>query len=153
MDVLFNCMTYVDLNPIWAGIAELPEKSDYTSVQERIKQQQNPSQKSQLIALIGNAREEADQEGIFFHLDDYLALVDWTGRAIREDKRGYIPHDLQPILQRLNIDAGEWSDGVKYFGHRFPRLAGSLDRLEQAVTQLGQRWCQGRGHAKRLFTT
>ncbi|MED5526855.1 MAG: hypothetical protein VX447_19175 [Pseudomonadota bacterium] len=36
---------------------------------------------------------------------DYLALVDWAGRAQREDKRGFITPEIPAILERLGLDA------------------------------------------------
>lgn len=36
--------------------------------------------------------------GLPFRLTDYLELVDWTGRLIRENKRGSIHSNLPPIL-------------------------------------------------------
>ena len=38
-----------------------------------------------------------------FVFDNYLELVDATGRVIREDKKGYIPGETSRILERLNI--------------------------------------------------
>jgi putative transposase len=34
---LAACMGYVDLNPVRAGLAEVPEASEYTSIKERTK--------------------------------------------------------------------------------------------------------------------
>ena len=36
------------------------------------------------------------------HPDDYLSLVDLTGRVIKSGKRGAIPAHLAPILARFN---------------------------------------------------
>ncbi|OZG73033.1 transposase [Hahella sp. CCB-MM4] len=150
---LLTCMVYVDLNPIRAGIAKLPETSDYTSIQERIDHLSSPNRISRLVEMIGHERQDSHQEGVHFHIQDYLVLVDWTGRAIREDKRGAVPDYFPPILRRLNIDQNEWRDGVRFFEHRFPRLAGRLEKMELAISQLGQKWCHGRRHAWRLFAT
>ncbi|QMV16334.1 hypothetical protein [Vibrio spartinae] len=46
--------------------------------------------------------------GIPFKREDYLELVDLTGRIIREDKTGCIDTSLQPILQRVNIPSENW---------------------------------------------
>jgi len=37
-----------------------------------------------------------------------VQLVDITGRAIRENKRGFIDNNLPPTLERLNIASREW---------------------------------------------
>jgi len=42
-----------------------------------------------LLAFTGTG-EKVDG-GLPFHFSDYLELVDWTGRAVRSDKRGFIP--------------------------------------------------------------
>ena len=55
------------------------------------------------------------QEGIHFHLADYLELVDATGRIIRNDKRGAIPSGLPPILERLNISLDSWLEQSQHF--------------------------------------
>ena len=43
-------------------------------------------------------------DGLPFRLVDYLELIDWTGRQIREDKRESIDSAAPCILKRLDID-------------------------------------------------
>lgn len=42
-------------------------------------------------------------DGLPCRLTDYLQLVDWIGRQIREDKRGSVDGDLPCIQTRLDI--------------------------------------------------
>ena len=90
-------MAYVDLNPIRAKMAETLEQSEYTSVFERIhgvcsKSESRENRSSNKPLLGFKAFESNEQvEAIPYAFIDYLELVDWTGRVIREDKRGAIP--------------------------------------------------------------
>ena len=91
---LAACLAYVDLNPIRAGMAITPETSDHTSIQQRIATAQavhtpnHPQQQTKgLLPFAGYPRQDMPK-GLPFRLTDYLELVDWTGRILREDKRG-----------------------------------------------------------------
>ena len=130
-EALLSCMAYVDLNPVRAGMADTPEDSEFTSVQERIKpkfdaeaairlQQDNQYLNEFNLALkpllhFDKTIKNETQNGIPFPFSDYLKLVDWTGRAIRNDKRGHIPSNLPPILQRLNIPIDRWLVNSQHF--------------------------------------
>jgi len=47
-------------------------------------------------------------DGIPYSLMDYLELVDWTGRAIRDDKKGFISNSEPKILDKLGFTADIW---------------------------------------------
>jgi len=93
-------MAYVDLNPVRAGMAKTPEASDHTSIQKRLGKAQNAAQPNHprqqdnpLLIFAGNPKESMPK-GLPFRLTNYIELVDWTGRMLREDKRGVIPPPL-----------------------------------------------------------
>jgi len=152
---LAACMAYVDLNPVRAGMAETPEYSDHTSIQARISHarghdQPEPLQPDYLYPFVGNPRE-AMPPGLPFPLHDYLELVDWTGRILREDKRGSIAGDLPPILDRLQIDPKYWIYMARRFESRFRGLVGSAYRLKAACTAMGYQRSPGLAACRELL--
>ena len=162
---LAACMAYVDLNPVRAAIASTPESSDYTSIQRRIRFAQDfdcsiesnsannkATQPKELQPFVGYPREPMPK-GLPFRLTDYLELVDWTGRVIRDDKRGAISSDIPPILTRLQIDPKSWLTMTTSFESRFKSLVGRADRISAACEQLGQRWAQGIRSCRQLLIT
>jgi len=149
---LAACMAYVDLNPIRAKMAMTPEKSDHTSVQRRIKQALHHRQPEDLYPFAGNPRKDMP-EGIPFQLTDYLELVDWTGRILREDKRGAIPDHLPAILQRLNIDTRHWIYLSTSFESPFKNLVGAANNVRAACDELGKQWTHGIRQCEEIFSS
>jgi len=135
------CMAYVDLNPIRAAIAKTPEQSDYTSIQERILQPEG--------SCLRPFTEQNDA-GIPFNLKDYLQLVDWGGREIKRNKRGYIPTDAPPILTRLRMDAAPVldylaKDDIPSFG-----ALGPVSMLKAFAKSVGRSFIKGHALGGRL---
>ena len=106
-----------------------------------------------LLPFSGSERVEESPAAIPFSFVDYLALSDWTGRAIREDKRGFIPHDIPPILTRLGIDENAWVETVRYYGPRFGRAVGPVERLRRWAQRLENKWLRGWKPSCALYST
>ena len=70
-------------------------------------------------------------------------LLDWTGREIRADKRGAIPDNLAPLLDRLGLDCSNWVNTVRDFGRMFKQAAGRVSSLARAAPRCSRRWFQG----------
>jgi putative transposase len=161
---LLTCMSYVDLNPIRAKIADRPEESDFTSIQERIRHYQKTVEKTgnceeaaaaapdHLLPFIGGEHQEKPA-GLNFSLPDYLELTDWAGRAIREDKSGAIPTELAPILERLNIAPEAWIDSVKNYGKNYNTVIGARDRIKQFSQAIGRKWLCMSGYTLQIYQT
>jgi hypothetical protein len=129
--LLATC-AYIDLNPVVAGIAEVPEASDHTSIKQRVEhvQQQGRAEVLQaardgsasgssaaagleeglwLCPIEDRRRLDSPREGMLegFSLGNYLLLVDYTGRLFREGK-AVISAELGAILERLGSSAENW---------------------------------------------
>jgi REP element-mobilizing transposase RayT len=156
---LLACMAYVDLNPIRANMAKTPEQSDHTSIQQRIKKAintQQPGRREQqpetLLPFVGYPRKDMPP-GLPFQLNDYLTLVDWSGRILREDKKGAIPDHLPDILQRLDLDARQFIYLTRNFEHPFKNLVGAAHHVRKACESIGMNWVHGMKQCEKFFSS
>ena len=159
---IITCTAYVDLNPIRAGIALTPEESEYTSVFDRIRQRQDNRPEhlaadNWLSPISHKERKTKTTHRISqtpwleMNVEDYLELADWTGRQFREDKKGAIPENLAPILERLKIKQEGWLLAAKNFGRLFKRFAGSAEKVADRARQHGRKYHQGRDACEEIF--
>jgi REP element-mobilizing transposase RayT len=170
------CMSYVDLNPIRAGIAATPEKSDFTSIQERIRtwhKEQNvsvPNETSPINAEIqvlkdtvnaSNPKDcwlcpiqsNAHRRGILQMTEaEYFDLVDRSGRMVRSDKRGSMDPKLAPILIRIGAIPETWSETVSSFKSIFRLAAGHPENLRKFANKIGSHWLKGVRAARSAFS-
>ena len=162
---LLACAVYVDLNPIRAGLAMTPESSDFTSVQRRIAALVEPAGSAtrpdawlapvplceavvapgpqpsasgaRAIGVRASGARASDKGFLSLSVEDYLRLVDWTGRQIVHGRGGRIPAELPPILKRVGIDQHDWLPLVTGFGRLFHRVAGAPTRWRGCPGQPG----------------
>ncbi|HEY7772846.1 MAG TPA: hypothetical protein VIC26_06680 [Marinagarivorans sp.] len=160
-------MAYVDLNPIRAKMAEAPETSDHTSIKQRITAAKNNQPIKNLAQFVGNPREPMPQ-GLPFALVDYIELVDWTGRVIRDDtqlhcihaiaglvnpmrQRGHIATTLPPIIDRLGIEQDNWLELTRAFEKNTKTFVGAGEHIESAALTMGYQRTPNRRRCQSLF--
>ena len=118
---LLSCMAYVDLNPVRAGIADSLETSDFTAIQNRIKQlsavqsgkeilreNTTSAKEPRLMPFSESPVETEKAPAIPYKLKDYLELADWTGRLLRSDKKASISSSTPKILSTLGVSEEQW---------------------------------------------
>ena len=88
-----------------------------------------------------------------YAIRDYLELVDWSGRAMIEGKRGSIPENLPPILQRLKIDPAAY---VKFINRnakkRFGNFIGPVEAMRKLAERFGKSFLKGQTAAAQVFS-
>ena len=131
-EALLAIAAYIDLNPVAAGIAEVPEASEHTSIKVRVGARRGQGRTAELEAAADGSvagsrasagleeslwlcpiedrrRLDSAREGMLegFSLGSYLLLVDYTGRLFRKGKAA-MSAELAGILDRLGSNAESW---------------------------------------------
>ncbi|MDX2416611.1 MAG: hypothetical protein QNK19_04030, partial [Xanthomonadales bacterium] len=140
---LLACMAYVDLNPIRAAMVKTPEESDFTSVQERILYPESS-------ILRPFTAQSDDNTGIPITLRDYLELVDWGGREIKHNKRGYIPTHTPPILIRLKMGGAPVLNYLSRADQSEFGALGPVSKLRTFAQSVGRSFIKGQLLGKQL---
>ena len=128
---LAACMVYVDLNPIRAGISKTPETSNHTSIQQRINAAKFNKQPKLLFPFTGNIRANMP-DGLPFQLQDYLALVEFSGRHYHPQKRGKIEDTASPILTRTGLELADWQTMISGIETEF-HTSISIEKLNRIL--------------------
>ena len=163
-EALLSVCAYIDLNPVAAGVAKVPEESEYTSVKARVDHVKRQGRQKDLQTARGGSvtgsraakkleetlwlvpiedrrRFDSHREGMLetFTLGNYLGLVEYTGRLLR-DRKATITVEVTDILERIGSSADDWQQrmqrlcGNRLFG-RF--VASSRERLREMAERLG----------------
>ncbi len=161
--LLATC-AYIDLNPVAAGIVEVPEKSPHTSITQRVKSVKAQGRIRDLKAAargsvagstaaagleeplwlcpIEDRRTiDSGREGMLtgLSLGSYLLLVDYTGRLFRMGK-AVISAELASIFDRLGSTADSWWSRLEKLsqGRLLGRyFAAKRERLREVARDLG----------------
>ena len=141
-------MAYVDLNPVRATMAESLAHSQHTSAKLRLEQISADRQRAtdSLLPIAGlKHRPILDMTAIA-----YLDLVEQTGRAVHQGKRGTIAASSLPVLRQFGLSGDQWQIQVLGIGSRYWRAVGCVDSLLQLAERLGQQWVRGLVGAREL---
>jgi len=161
--LLATCV-YIDLNPVAAGIATVPEAAEHTSIKQRVEHVAAQGRTDDLKAACDgsiaaqtstsgleeslwicpvedrrgmDSRREGMIEG--FTLGNYLLLVEYTGRLLREGKAS-ISREVAMVFDRLKSDAEAWQARLlklsrgRLLGRFF---AATRERLREVAGRLG----------------
>jgi REP element-mobilizing transposase RayT len=141
---MLSCMAYVDLNPVRAGIASNLKDSNFTSIQDRIRQLQQVTQgnkelsknsqtfpKPRLMPFSEKLHHSDPFTTIPYNLKDYLQLTDWTGRLVRPHKKASIPQGTPTLLAALGLSESQWSLLTLQIQKQSICMFNGLERLAQ----------------------
>ena len=135
------CMSYVDLNPIRAGLADDLEDSEFTSVCKRLEVlRQGRSRREDRLRPLGGAHEDV---GPAITVGGYLRLLEWTG--------GLSGHSMAlPVLavapigtEAPSVSHHWWRSSVLAIERTFGSAVGLPLTLRKFAEATGRQWVRG----------
>jgi REP element-mobilizing transposase RayT len=152
---ILAAMSYVDLNPIRAGMADTPETSEHTSIAQRLRELADDAPPPEATApqapLLPFEATATFEPAIPFALEDYAELVDTLGRALHPKKRGRIPERAPRLLQRLGLDPEAFIAHADRLLKAFGQAVGAPASLAAHCAARQTRFLRGMRTARAVF--
>lgn len=162
---LLTCMTYVDLNPIRAGLATSLGESDFTSIQQRLEASAGRSgavgegqdkkakgpRRPELSALARSGAGEAEPD-LPIGLEQYVELLVATASALRQELPGRaLPDASSKVLAQVGIRSTHWVETVTNYHRHFFSMVGEVQRIAIHCARTDRDKAKGSNWAKQVF--
>ena len=147
---LLSCMVYVDLNPIRASLASTPEDSEYTSIKRRIECKLTRKTSTGILPFKSDTAC-SNQYCLNLTFTEYATLLTQTGKAVRDDKAGFIDGEYQASLNQIALSSSQWLKASLEFEQHFSIAVGSVSRIKKFQLTTGRRRLKGVSTARKLF--
>ena len=90
-----------------------------------------------------NLRDKKRKPILKITTEQYLELLDFTGREYHKDKPGIISGNIAPILMAMGISQKQWFEKLKNYGKWYYRVLGPLFAIKDKLISTKQRWFKG----------
>jgi REP element-mobilizing transposase RayT len=153
---LLTAMSYVDLNPVRAGLADDLAGSAYTSIKQRLEEADGtPAADDDAprvgLAPLGAEGKRSSKAVLPIRFDDYKALVEWTGRIAGKKSNAVIKDKPPALLAEHGINAAAWLS-VMQPAALLPAVAlGSEEKMAAEAERRDVLWVRGSGIARDLY--
>ena len=152
---VLTCMAYVDLNPVRAGIARTLEESDFTSIHERLhdlerkrRNHRRQTAPDTLAPFATQLTESCTTMALTPTLEDYVELLEWTGRAVAKGKRGKIVGSAPKLLVDQGVSAERWVQALAENRIGAVTYLGSEESVQALADKRRKGWLRGLGLAR-----
>jgi REP element-mobilizing transposase RayT len=148
---LVTCMTYVDLNPIRAGLATTLEESAFTSIQERL-QAAARGKSGPPAALVPFADQgSAGGDPLPVSFPDYVEVLRWTAASLIEPRSDAGPAHVKAALERLDLESAGFVASVRQYARSFFTMVGQVHRIDVESRRRGYQRRPGIRAARQLY--
>jgi hypothetical protein len=171
LNALLVCGVYVDLNPYRAGEVDNPVGSPYTSVYQRLQAQAlrknaanrpdgwlgeltlAPERKvDEVLADASRTGRRASDLGMLpVSLDDYVRLLRWTAKQLKNGQRATIPADLVAVLDHFEVQQDQWLETVEKYDSLFGHAVGRADSLTAVAERMELQHLKGVAACRTAF--